>query len=364
MIHPTYQRYWKQATIFAFIWLFSALIYANVEAGLLGDSKYYPSTGNLYSLKASLLYTGILSFLIGLIQGWIEVAWLRKRFESNALWIKILAKGCFYFVFILLFLMTLAMIANALVMERSLGDPEVFQSLIQFMGSFAFWSILIYIAATLLIALIFSEIVEYFGMSLLFNFIRGKYHRPNREMRIFMFLDMKSSTTIAEEIGHEKYFELIKKYYADMTEPILETSGEIYQYVGDEIVVTWLEKKGLFRNNCMECFRKISERIETQKDWYLKAFGFVPEFKAGFHVGEVTSGEIGIIKKDIIYTGDILNTTARIQAECNKYETQMLISEALYTKLPLGNGMRGTALGTLQLRGKSAPTTLYSLSLE
>ncbi|MGR3301112.1 MAG: hypothetical protein ACUZ8I_01275 [Candidatus Scalindua sp.] len=52
-----------------------------------------------------------------------------------------------------------------------------------------------------------------------------------------MFLDLKSSTTIAEEIGHRRYFEFISDFIADVTTPILNNHGEIYQYVGDEIVI-------------------------------------------------------------------------------------------------------------------------------
>lgn len=363
MMTPKQRRNWKQAIFFACIWSVSALIYAIVERGLLGNFDYYPATGNTYNFRSSLLFITSFSFAIGLVQGWIEVAFLAKRFQNNSLWVKILAKFAFYLTFIILFLMCTSYLANAIIEERSLSDPAVLQSVINFITTFAFWSIIIFIGAVMLIALIFSEIINYFGMSQLFNLVRGKYHHPNIENRIFMFLDMKSSTAIAEQIGHEKYFRLIKKYYSDMTEPILETEGEIYQYVGDEIVVSWVEHKGTANNNCIECFRKISESISRHSNEYLKDFGFVPQFKAGFHIGEVTSGEIGILKKDIIYTGDILNTTARIQAECNTYESQLLISEELYTKLPLENGMKGSPIGSLQLRGKSTPTKLYSISI-
>ena len=179
-----------------------------------------------------------------------------------------------------------------------------------------------------------------------------------------MFLDMKSSTSIAEQMGHKKYFELIKKYYSDMTNPILNTEGDIYQYVGDEIVVSWIEKKGIHDNSCIECFRQISESIRQQSETYLEEFGLIPQFKAAFHLGEVTTGEIGIIKKDIIYTGDVLNTTARIQAECNKYDAEMLLSEELYEKLTPGEHFNGSEIGELQLRGKQYPTKLYSLSFD
>ena len=149
-----------------------------------------------------------------------------------------------------------------------------------------------------------------------------------------------------------------------MTDAILETNGEIYQYVGDEIVVTWTEKKGLLNNNCIVCFQKISKVFEDKKPYYNQHFGLVPEFKAGFHIGEVTTGEIGIIKKDIIYTGDALNTTARIQSECNNYGVRALISEDLVIKLTTNPIFSFTEIGKLILRGKQDAIQLLAINFE
>ena len=120
-------------------------------------------------------------------------------------------------------------------------------------------------------------------------------------------------------------------------------------------------KEGIYQNNCIACFAKISEIIEQKRDAYLKQFGLVPEFKAGFHIWEVTTGEIGIIKKDIIYTGDVLNTTARIQAECNTYNTKALISKNLLDELQKEDAISFIPIGQLMLRGKTEAIQLSSV---
>nr|AWJ66247.1 adenylate cyclase [uncultured bacterium] len=347
--------------VFAIIWLIFGVLYALIEVGLLGSSMSYPTTGNYYNFKSNLVVIGIGSLLMGLAQGWLEVVWLRKRFEKKALWIKVLSKSLIYLALSILFLViTTALIATFNLHNGQL-ELEVLEDVKRFMSTFSFWSIIIYIGVILNIALLFSEIKEYMGSRLLYDFILGRYHRPNQEIRIFMFLDMKSSTTIAENMGHAQYFQLIKTYYADMTDPILETNGEIYQYVGDEIVVSWSETNGFSNNNCIDCFRRIEKELLKKSDSYLKKFGLVPSFKAGFHIGEVTTGEIGIIKKDIIYTGDVLNTTARIQAECNNYEAKVLLSKDLLKKLPKESDFSFTKIGKLTLRGKSEEIKLYSV---
>ncbi|WP_158267567.1 adenylate/guanylate cyclase domain-containing protein [Adhaeribacter arboris] len=172
---------------------------------------------------------------------------------------------------------------------------------------------------------------------------------------------MKSSTTIAENLGHVTYFEMLREYYADLSNSILEYSGEIYQYVGDEIVVTWKLKTGLTNNNCLQCFFAMKAAIKKQSNKYYEKFDLLPEFKAGFHLGKVTTGEIGVLKKEIIFTGDVLNTTARIQALCNTYQVDLVLSGHLIKKLPLSSAFQFQALGESELRGRDEKIELYTI---
>ncbi|MGB5170277.1 MAG: adenylate/guanylate cyclase domain-containing protein [Eudoraea sp.] len=91
-------------------------------------------------------------------------------------------------------------------------------------------------------------------------------------------------------------------------------------------------------------------------------FGVVPRFKAGLHVGKATVGEIGVLKRDIVYSGDVLNTTARIQNKCNELGVSLLISEDLKNSLST-NRLLFTSLGEIKLRGKSEATGLYTLAI-
>lgn len=357
---PLHKYYFRQILSFGIIWLFFGLVFVMLEYGILGRETIYPVTGNIYSLSSSLTFVSIGCFIAGLAQGSIEIFWFKKMFNKRAFWTKIIFKSIFYLFFIVVFLITLGFINNAYLYKAPIFDPIVIDSILVFVNKFSFWSIIIYSGITLDIALFYSEIKDYIGKNVLSNYL-GKYHKPKQETRIFMFLDMKSSTTIAESLGHKKYFELLQDYYADMTKAIIETSGEVYQYVGDEIVVTWTEKSGLYKNNCIHCFRKIYEAIDKKKEKYMKQFGLVPEFKAGYHIGDVTTGEIGIIKKELIYTGDILNTSARIQAECNTYNSKVLISEELAKKLKEEDGFSCIKIDNLLLRGKKHSIQLYKV---
>ena len=89
-----------------------------------------------------------------------------------------------------------------------------------------------------------KEANKKFLPGIMWKLFSGRYYHPVVEERIFMFLDLKSSTTIAEKLGHIKYSRLIQDCFYDVTDVIDKSKAEIYQYVGDEIVVTWEMEKG------------------------------------------------------------------------------------------------------------------------
>ena len=189
-----------------------------------------------------------------------------------------------------------------------------------------------------------------------------EYTRPRDEERIFMFLDLKASTAIAEEIGHRLYFEFMSDFIADATTPILDNHGEIYQYVGDEIVISWRMDKGQFDPHCIQCFFDIKNQIDQLSAKYQAKFDVVPAFKAGLHYGNVTVGEVGVIKKDLIFSGDAVNTTAHIRTKCNEYDAELLISSVLAEKLNTDE-YDVKRIGDIQLKGKQALVELNSVHL-
>jgi adenylate cyclase len=205
------------------------------------------------------------------------------------------------------------------------------------------------------------QVNDKFGPGVMWKMVTGRYHRPREEERIFMFLDLKSSTSIAERLGHRRFFELLSELYQDVTSPVIESRGEIYQYVGDEVVITWTLPRGLAGDNCVLCFFRIEEALDARRDHYLDRYEVHPRFKAGLHLGEATVGEIGVIKKDIVFSGDVLNTTSRIQDECNRRGVNLLASATLLAHLPKGDRYRATPVGEIELRGRSAAIGLSAI---
>lgn len=362
MISPATKRSIYRILPFGIIWLVFGFAYSLIEKGLLGEIDYYPSTGNPYEFEVSIFVSlGFMAF-IGILFGAFEILYMDKVFLNKSFGKKIVFKTLIYVVLMIVFLVLISLIGNFTRTGSSLVSKAIWDNVWVFFSNFAFWSVLFYMGIVIVITLFYAEVSVNLGWEVLNNFFTGKYHTPIEEERIFMFLDMKSSTTIAEQLGHIRYFEMLKSYYADLSAPVIKYGGEIYQYVGDELVVSWKMKNGTKDHNCIRCFFAMKAAIHAQAATYESKFGQVPAFKAGFHSGRVTTGEIGVIKKDIIFTGDVLNTTARIQGLCNPYEVDLLISAELVNQLNLNESdFQLKSMGENELRGREQKLELFTI---
>lgn len=79
------------------------------------------------------------------------------------------------------------------------------------------------------------------------------------------------------------------------------------------------------------------------------------------HFGKVSTGTVGTLKKEIIYTGDVLNTASRIEGLCNKHNVDLLLSKALVDTLPLIDDYLPKQIGEISLRGKSTEIMLFTI---
>jgi len=301
----------------------------------------------------------IMGLCLGLILAYLDQ--IRSRFVSRKkiFGMVILIKGLSYLLSIVVIITVVAFI---FLLIYGAGINEAFLRIGNFILSTYFLTIVIYGAVVSFLISFIKQIDSKFGPGNLLNMLIGKYHQPRVEDRIFLFIDMKSSTECAEKLGHLKYSRLLQDCFYDITSLIRKYKGEIYQYVGDEIVITWRSHTGLQHHNCIYLFYQFLNRIKDRNDYYISRYGLLPEFKAGMNCGHITVAEVGILKREIAYHGDVINTASRIQAECNRYGQRLLISGQLFNRLDVSNDFRIARTDTTNLKGKNKPVELYSVT--
>ena len=78
-------------------------------------------------------------------------------------------------------------------------------------------------------------------------------------------------------------------------------------------------------------------------------------------VGIVTATEIGDIKREIAYHGDVLNTVARLEKKCNEFNEKLIITQHVIDQIQSNNGYNFKFLSDLPLRGKTENIKFYSV---
>ena len=209
---------------------------------------------------------------------------------------------------------------------------------------------------------LFREIDKKFGRGNLWKMFKGEFYSPKEEKKIFMFIDLRSSTEIAETLGHFKYSKMLQDCFKDLG--IVDNyDAQIYQYVGDEVVLTWNFKKGLKNNNCIHAFYGFKDQLGSRRKHYEDNYGLLPEFKAGLHLGKIVTAEVGVHKREIAYHGDTINTAARIQEKCTILGREFLVSEEAKNGLAPSKTLKYHDEGEIRLKGKANEIRIFSLYL-
>jgi len=206
------------------------------------------------------------------------------------------------------------------------------------------------------------EIERLVGPGNLWRLLIGSYRRPREEERIFLFMDLKGSTTIAEKLGHRLYSQLLQECYQDLTQMVIRYEAAIYQYVGDEVVLSWLCKDHEERKRAsVNAFFAYQRALNSKKEVYKLRFGIVPVFRGSIDAGIVTVIEVGDVKRGLAYHGDVLNTAARLLELCKKRDTELVVSHAVGAVVELDTEVYVGWHAKVSLRGKQERIEAYSL---
>jgi adenylate cyclase len=205
------------------------------------------------------------------------------------------------------------------------------------------------------------EMGSLLGFRTLKNLLTGRYVQPKREQKVFLLIDMKDSTGLAERLGAIRFHELLNMFFRDIADAALECEAEIHKYVGDEAILVWSDDRALTDGNCLSCPFVARDVIASNNERYIRRFGVVPEFRAALHCGEIVAGEIGDVRREIAYVGDTLNVAARLLDAAKMLGRDVLVSTELLERSPLPSDLDTEPLPTLAVRGREAPLGIAAL---
>ncbi|MFT4758890.1 MAG: adenylate cyclase, partial [Saprospiraceae bacterium] len=171
---------------------------------MIRDSFYFVATDR-YIFLHHFLANVCSYFLVGLISGYLMVYWLRDRLRQLSFVANLLIQVVVMATVVMFLSIIMYTIFFSVVDELPMTHPNVLKSASElFLSSFNTRNT-IFAFFLAIASVIFLNVNDKYGPGILSAYFSGKYHNPKQEERIFMFVDMKASTTIAEQIGNIKF---------------------------------------------------------------------------------------------------------------------------------------------------------------
>ena len=348
----------KLILLIATTWMVFDTAYILLRFRLLDiPSKYYFFEYNEWQ---AIWLRAIIIFFMAAVMAYVLVYNFKRNARNLPLWINFIAKTAM--LVLIAFLMNFFIHFTYSIVVSNLSPQLAMQGFLT--DAFTTYWILEKLPSWLLIFFVTQlliEITEKYSPGIFLDIFFGKYVHPVIEKRIVMFIDLKDSTPIAEKLGHRENFRFIRDFIYYISTALIEYGGRIYQYVGDEIVVSWPYSERNTRR-CMEALIEARKLLQKHGERFRRKYGLVPEFRVGIHVGEVTVGEIGVIKKDLAMSGDTMNTTARIRSACSELNQKFIVSKDFMDAVNLKD-WQAQSLGVVDLKGKANGIELFALKI-
>ena len=298
-------------------------------------------------MVVGMTYGLAMSLALGVIELFILDGLLRTWLSGLSFTVTLILRSAVYAVVI-------ALIQWAPIGEIVAGLPREL-SRETFWAGFAYSAVL---SVAINLGLGVSNIV---GYRTFLNFITGRYHAPVEEDRFVLFVDIAGSTGLAERLGGLGIHRLLDRTFRLLTLAVSDYRGEVLNYVGDEVIVTWREQSGAIDCRPLRCFVAMRDELVQASDQLEREFGVVPKIRGSLHFGPVIVGEIGDVKRAIVFNGDVMNTTARLEELSRGVDGGFLASRAAMERFSSTPPFAICDLGRLPIRGRADGIDVFGI---
>jgi adenylate cyclase len=214
------------------------------------------------------------------------------------------------------------------------------------------WIPISYSVAFLVLANLALGITNIIGPRAFRNFVTGRYHSPMEENRFVLFVDIAGLTGLAERLGGVGIHRFLDRTFRLLTVAVVDYRGEVLGYVGDEVIVTWQENSGAVDCRPLRCFMAMRDELARASNQMQREFGAAPRIRGSLHFGPVIIGEIGDVKRAIVFNGDVMNTAARLEEHSRNVDGGFLASRAAIDRFGSTPPFAVRDLGRLPIRGR------------
>ena len=177
-----------------------------------------------------------------------------------------------------------------------------------------------------------------------------------------LFSDVRSFTTITEQLGAQGTVALLNEYFTLMVDCIQREDGMLDKFIGDAIMAAF----GIPVPHDDDPDRAVRAAVAMLRElsaWNRQRVneGKMPvDIGVGLNTDNVVSGNIGSKKRmDYTIIGDGVNLAARLESACKQYGAHILISE--FTHKRLKGTYYSRELDLVVVKGKTRPVAIHEI---
>lgn len=303
----------------------------------------------------------IIGVLVALFIAWVELIFLAGRLRFLKFYKIFILRTLLYATVIPALAFVVFLLARMLRYNLSMRGVLYSEEFQNYLFQEDFGVVIVYALALTFIASFTYQMSRKMGQGMFWSFITGRFYRPVLDKKVFMFVKIRNSDRIIQKTGRLNFHGLLKDVTYHITPAVLAHKGVIHHYVEDEIVIYWNRDKGYREAHCLRLYYAIVHHFEEIREELYRKYMAAPVFHMAVHAGEVVQAEVGEVKSEIAFYGDVMNTTSRMLMQCQTLGKPVLVSEIVRSKTELPAIYQWVDCGLLTLRGKTEQTHLYSI---
>jgi adenylate cyclase len=203
-----------------------------------------------------------------------------------------------------------------------------------------------------------SQFLENLGRTTAVEIRRGD--AAQRQMGI-LFLDIRNFTGMAEKLTPTESLVFLNVFMKKMEQCISQNGGFVDKYIGDGLLALFGSQDDEVGEGALQAVRA-GRQMLASLDFFSRYNAQVGETKIGIgvHCGPLVMGTLGSKRRlDTTVIGDAVNLASRLEMLTTLYGVPMLVSDAVYEKLPGSESIDMRRIDTVRVKGRKQAVTIY-----
>ncbi len=175
-----------------------------------------------------------------------------------------------------------------------------------------------------------------------------------------LFSDIRSFTTLSEQLSPNQVSELLHAYFTPMTRRIIAHEGTLDKFIGDAVMAFWNAPLDIVehqRKAVAASFEMLTE-LATLNQSFKTAYNLELKIGIGLHSGQVRVGNMGSADLfDYTIIGDNVNVASRLEGLTKYYGQEIIVSESI--RNACGDVYFFLEIDTVRVKGRVLPLIIY-----